>query len=184
MHDFDPAAIKPYALALFGAAKGQGVLQDVAEQARELAQGLEATPAARVFLQGPHLPTDDKVAYVNKVAADRFPVLLKNFLLLLIRKNRMGIIIPVLKEVYRLYQQEQGMAQGSVTTPKPLSDDEKQRLQETLENYTGQKLNLHYVVNDKMIGGIVFKSGDLLIDSSLTGKLSKLREKLLHAKVA
>lgn len=179
----DLQAARNYAEALFAAAKGQGILTEVREQAAVLRDALASEPRARAFLEAPHVPAPEKLRFAQAVLAGRFNPLLSDFVLLLLRKSRIMLFATAVELFITLAERDQGRWQGTVRTAATLDDEQRSRLQSALEKATGRSLVIEYQVDPSVIGGVVFKSGDLLMDNSIATQLGNLRECLMATRV-
>ncbi len=179
----DVQAAKVYGEALFSAARDQGIVPAIREETAVLAEATAAVPRFRTLMEAPHIPTDDKVTIIERVIGDRMQPLLKNFILLLLRRNRVEVYRSALDEFNRLADKDLGISRASLTSARALDDEEKTRLQSALERQTGLKLTLDHKVDPVLIGGLVFECGDLMIDNSLKTQLSRLGDKLMAARV-
>jgi F-type H+-transporting ATPase subunit delta len=179
----DAHAVRVYAEALFAAAKDAGTVATLEEQTRILQEVFTAVPRLRTLLEVPHVSTDEKVAMARKVLDDRFDATLRNFVLLLLKKHRIEILDPSLREFRRLAEKEQGIMHGTVTSAALLDEELKQQVRTALENHTGFKLTLEYKVDSALLGGVIFRAGDILIDNSLRSQVRRLRRNLLAARM-
>ncbi|MBI5154124.1 ATP synthase F1 subunit delta [Candidatus Poribacteria bacterium] len=179
----DLQASRNYADALFAAAKEADAVADLLEQAVQLHGALEATPEAVAFLEAPHIPTEDKLALAERVLGDRFLRLLRNFVLMLVKRNRVEVLREALKRVKVLAERDQGISQATVTSAAALAEADRNRLHAALEGFTRHKLRVEYKINPDLIGGIVFQWGDTLVDNSLRGNLTRLGERWMAARV-
>jgi F-type H+-transporting ATPase subunit delta len=180
----DIQAARIYGEAFFLLAQEKGLdLGALREALRGLRRSFAESPEVVSFLQAPNIPAHEKEAYIRKVTTILDRPLLGNFLLLLLRRGRMELLEPAMRELQLMTEKALGIARGHVTTAKPLSDDEKQRLTKSLEAYTNSTLSVTWAVVPELIGGVVFKSGDILIDSSLRSQLVRLRTALMAPRV-
>lgn len=176
-------AAKNYAEALFEAARDKGIDEQIDGEAAAFLKALQDTPQFVAFLEGPHIPQGKKIPHVDNVMKGRFNVLLRNFVLLLLRRGRITALEEAL-ELYRgLFEKSRGISHGRVTSAVALDEKQQAELKLALQNFTGLSLNLDYVVDPDIIGGVVFKAGDLLIDDSLEGQMARLRTELMKAPV-
>lgn len=179
----DLQAAKVYGEALFSAAKGRGEVASVREDSNQLLEAFKQVPKFRTLLEAPHIPSENKAAMVERTLGSRSSALLKNFVLLLLRKNRVDVLTEALAQFRRLADRDQGISQGTLTSAAALDGGQRTRLQSALEKQTGLKLTIDYKVDPALVGGIVFESGDLMIDNSLRTRLHRLGEKLMAARV-
>jgi len=180
--DFQAARI--YGDAFFRVIQERGDdLNLLLEAVRGVRRSFAESPEVVSFLQAPNVPVQDKEAYIRKITAILERPLMGNFLLLLLRRGRMELLTLAMREIQLITEKALGIARGQVATAKPLSEDEKQRLKKSLEAYTKTTLSITWSVAPELIGGVVFKSGDLLIDSSLRSQLGRLETALMAPRV-
>ncbi len=179
----DVQAARVYGEALFGAAKEQGIVPAIREESGTFLDALGQVPRFRTLLEAPHIPTEDKVAIVNRVLGSGANPLLRNFVLLLLRRNRIDVFGAALAEYRRIADRDLGVSRAKLTSARPMDDAERARVQAGLERKTGLKLTLEHKVDPALIGGLVFECGDLMIDNSLQTQLSRLGERLMAARV-
>ncbi len=174
----DPQVTQVYARALFQAARKTGVTAVLQEQIRGILGLTAQDPRVRIFFLGLHIPTQAKINVAEKIFRPVFQPLLTDFILYLIRKGRIDYFRDILERFQTLAEADQGIFPARVTTPRELSSDEKERLQSSLERFSGRRLKIAYEINPTLIGGVVFALEDTYIDDSLRGHLKKLREQL------
>ncbi len=164
-----------YARALFLAAadkKEDGrVQQDIDLSRREL---LEAMPT----LRHPRVSTADKKKRIEDLVGKKVsPVTLK-FLELLIDKKRFELLPMVASDLGKLVAEKNNVAKAVVRSAKPLSADAQQKLKDKLKNFAGKNIELEVKEDPELIGGVVVRIGDWVLDSSLRGQLRQMKEAL------
>lgn len=102
-----------------------------------------------------------------------------NFLALLVAKNRLEIFAAIAVEYNRLLNAYYGVEHAEVTTAVPLDKAEQQQLQGRLSALVGKRLVLTNKVDPNLIGGMLARVGDKLIDGSLRTRLQRLKESLV-----
>jgi F-type H+-transporting ATPase subunit delta len=163
---------RPYAHALLQAAGG-----DAARIADELdafvAVSIDA-PAEWAQLVAPGIP-----AAARKATLDRFMsgahVLVRNLLKLLVDNGRLEEAPEVAAGYRELVKLQEAQLDVHVTTAIELSDDLRGKLEQRLSASTGKQVRLHASVDPEIIGGLVVRHGDTLVDTSLRGRLDQLR---------
>ncbi len=150
------------------------------EQLRQLAEAEEAVPELRELLRNPQLDPRTKRAALEDLlsGADE---LLRNFLLVLVDKNRAGQLEEIAREFERLAAQQEGVVHAELTTAVELSDAEALKLMEQIEQASGQKVEATRSVDPDLIGGIVLQVGSHRLDASVRGRLERLRRELATA---
>jgi F-type H+-transporting ATPase subunit delta len=102
----------------------------------------------------------------------------ENFLKLLVHNNRLGLL-PSIAELFEAYKAEdEGYVDVEVSTAYTLSKDAKQDVTTTLEKTLGKKIHMNVTVDKSLIGGILVRAGDRVIDGSIRGRLQQLAKRL------
>ncbi len=179
----DPILVASYSEALFEAAKKAGVLDEIAEQASEIARLVEGERKLIAFMEAPNIPLEDKERVFLKIFGGKYNELLINFVRLLIRRSRLQIFFPGLEAFRDRYRKHLGIAAATIITAFSLSVEQKEQLEKALSAQTGLKLIIDYQVDPEVIGGVRFQAGDTLIDSTLKTALKSLGHKLQMAQV-
>ena len=133
------------------------------------------------LLQDPRLHFDSKAKLLSERLGDVNPLAL-NLVYLLATRGRLNMVGDIADEYQRLLDSYRGIEQAEVTTAIPLDDEDKLRLTEHLGAIAGKKVVLKPEVNSGLIGGIVARVGDKLLDGSTRSKLAALREQLAEAR--
>jgi F-type H+-transporting ATPase subunit delta len=102
----------------------------------------------------------------------------QNFLFLLASKNDVNLLPEIVKEFDRYVQRTEVFATAQVTSAVPLLEAEKQALEIKLRKQFGSEIIFDYGIDPTLLGGVVVRAGDKVIDGSVSGKLAALREKL------
>jgi F-type H+-transporting ATPase subunit delta len=141
-----------------------------------------AEPKMAGFLENPKISLESKRQVIERGFA-QFDVLRRNLIYLLISKHRTEIIDKVCSEFERLYNDMRGIADADVSTAVAVSDGETSAIAQRLSQVTGKQVNLRLTVDPSLIGGFVARIGDQLIDGSVKGRLTALRERLVGVSV-
>ena len=145
---------------------------------RELEQAAAETDGQLMaVLANPALPLDERLTAANRVFAGLSqPV--RNIVLLLVRRGRIEQLPRVVAEFIRLDDRRQGITHATATSAAPLTDIETRALTARLEQMTGGRVALTTDVDESLLGGLVVRVGDRLIDGSVRGRLERLRNQL------
>ena len=171
---------KRFAQAIFNIALEQGDLDKWQSDLKRIASlGEDATLIS--LLQDPRLHFDSIAKVLSEQLSDINPLAL-NLVYLLITKGQLSMIGKIADEYQRLLDSSRGIEQAEVTTAIPLNDEDKQRLAERISTLVGKKVVVKPEVDSRLIGGIVARVGDKLLDGSTRSKLAALREELAGAK--
>ncbi len=169
-----------YARALFEAAQEQGRLEPVREQLEQVVTAAAEVPELRELLRNPQLDPRARAAALEDVLAGG-DQLLRNFLLVLVDKSRIGELEMIAEEFERLVADQEGVLNAELTTAIELSDDDERRLLQQIETASGRKVEATRHVDPGLIGGIVLQVGSHRLDASVRGRLDRLRRALVGA---
>jgi F-type H+-transporting ATPase subunit delta len=158
-----------------GDAEGWGkMIDDVANAMRE-----DAT--LRGFLSTPRLSAAAKNEILASAFQDRMPRLLVRFLQTVV-SNRRQAIIPEIAEEYRaLLDVTENRVHAQVTVAREASAADRKMIAEELSRVLGKKVIPHLIVNPAILGGVVVRVGDDVMDGSVRRKLASLRNQLVHS---
>jgi F-type H+-transporting ATPase subunit delta len=132
------------------------------------------------LLENPKLRFSEKEKVLQNILVGISPLAM-NLIYFLTAKNRLRIVADLVVEYRRLMNAYYGRETAEVVTAIPLSDEEKERLQKRLAALTGKKLVLATRVEPDIMGGLVAKVGDRLMDGSVRTRLQELRRDLIKA---
>lgn len=181
----EPEVAKNYASALLAAVKKHGTsLDDAQREAAELRELVIGRPRFKVFLEGPQFNMEEKEGVIKHAFEGNASELMYRFLLLLLKRGRLDHLIDILEEFHNLIEQEKGFTEGKVITAVELSDEEKDQLRGRLHDYCGCKFELTYAVDPAILGGVRVQFKDTLIDDTIQTRLTQLRRRLTHARLA
>jgi F-type H+-transporting ATPase subunit delta len=171
-----------YARALYSLAAEKNEQDAVFEKMRALSEAISAEPEASRFLFSPVVRPAEKVAALEKlVAALSLPESLQKFLLLLAKKNRLGVF----KEIVIAYQQiaddAHGVTRGTVRSATVLDPAERKRIETLVGKATKKQVILNYKEDAGLLGGLVAEVGSFTFDDSLISHLKRINEQLTRS---
>ncbi len=166
-----------YARALFEVAREHGKLDVVREQLAQFADALDQTRELAVFFFSPYFSSHEKQDALARVmtGADQ---ILENFLSVLIENHRMPVIFRVRREFDRLWQDENRLLPVEITSAIELDEQITASLGEKIGERTGRKVQLTARVEPEILGGIVLRVGNSILDASIRNRLEQLRKQV------
>ena len=168
---------RTYAQALFDLAKEQDRLDVVREELTDFVVTLHEVPELDALLRNPQLDPATKSDVLDKLTADS-DELVRNFLRVVAARGRGGQIEEIVREFDALYSAEEQVLNVELATAYELSDDEAREIISQIEKASGRTVEAKRSVEPDLIGGIVLKAGSLRVDSSVRGRLNRLRREL------
>ena len=166
-----------YAEAALAIADRDGTVETWRAALTSAAAALGRADVARV-LANPAMPFDARRSIAEQVLGKTITGGPLNLVLLLIRRGRPELLPAVAREFQRLYERRVGIVQATVTSAAPLSAAEVKALSERLAGMTGGRVVITVAVDAAILGGVMVRLGDRLIDGSVRGRLERLRSKL------
>lgn len=170
-----------YAQAVFELADKAGALE---RWARDLGQVVDALgePSVAAFFASPKTPAARKREIVARILGPDAEPLVANLIGLLIERGRLAMLPSLYANFHELVLARQGIAVGDITTAVTLSQEDLVAVRSRLRTLLGKEIELRPHVDPDIIGGIVVRIGDSLIDGSVTSQLRRLRERLVSAR--
>lgn len=173
------SASKRYAQAVFSLGKERGTLEAWQADLATMTE-LMTDERAASFFANPGNGQERKLAVLDNVLQSAQPEA-RNLARLLLERGRLAQA-PEMAEMFdALLLAERGIAIADVTTAEPLSDTAREMVRERLQRLVGKQIELRLTVDPSIIGGIVARVGDTLIDGSVVSQLRKLRTRLASA---
>ena len=169
-----------YSRSLFEVAREQDKLDVVRDQLGEFADALDGSHEMQVFFFSPYFSTEEKRAGLEKAVtgADEF---LMNFLMLLVEEKRMPAIFRIRRQLDELWAEENRMLPVQVTSAIELDPAAVKRVGDAIAEQTDQKIDLQAVVDPDILGGIVLRVGNSILDASIRNRLEQLRKQVAKA---
>ena len=168
---------RPYAKAAFQFADESGTLAEWSDMLG-FAAGVIQDEAFAGFLADPKTTAADQADAFIKVGSDNLNEAGKNFVQLLANNKRLQALPEIAKLYEQLKAQKEMSVDVEVTSAFALSDDQANKLAEALKRKLDREVNLTSVEDKSLIGGVIIRAGDLVLDGSVRGKLAKLAETL------
>ena len=166
-----------YSESLFEVAKQDGKLDPVKQQLGEFADVLGRDRDLQVFFFSPYFSAEEKKDGLGRALIDVEPIFL-NFLELLVEKHRMPVLFRVRKRYERLWDHENRRLPVEVTSAIELDPAIANRLGERIGEQTGENVELTSTVDPDILGGIILRVGNSILDASISSKLDKLRRQV------
>ena len=166
-----------YARALLEVAREHGRLDVVHEQLDELADAIDANRDLQVFLFSPYFSSQEKREGLERALTDADP-LLTNFLGVLIEKHRMPVIFRIRRELDTLWETENRMLAVAVTSAIELDGTTVEEIGARIGERTGRRVTVTSNVDPNILGGIVVRVGNSILDASIRHRFEQLRKQV------
>jgi F-type H+-transporting ATPase subunit delta len=163
-----------YARSLFEVAREQGKLDELREQVAQFADALGEQRELAVFFFSPYFSTKEKRDGLDSLLEGADQILL-NFLSLLIENHRMPVIFRIRQEYERLWDEENRTLPVEITSAIELDQATTDSLGRTIGERAGRNVTLSARVDPDILGGIVVRVGNSILDASIRNRLEQLR---------
>ena len=167
--------INGYAAGFLELARAEGSLERVESELFSIAETFDSSPELRSALTDPQLPTDKKNAILDDLLGGKASSLTVGLLQLLVGQGRASELPSIARAVVENAASSRDRAVAEVRSAVPLDEQTVQRLAAALGKATGKQLEVKVVVDDSVVGGIVARVGDTVIDGSIASRVDSLR---------
>lgn len=172
------SAATRYAQAVFSLGKERGTLDVWQSDLTDLAT-LTGDSRVSSYLSNPSITADTKLATLEASLPSTVQPELRNLAKLLVVRDRTNLI-PQIREIFEdQVRAERGITVAQVTTSEPLTAEEEALVREKLAAMTGNTIEITATIDPDIIGGIVVRIGDQVIDGSVRNKLERMRTRLV-----
>lgn len=179
----DSTIARSYAAALFELGQRHGQQEEIAKAVDTLSALIEAEPRLRAFLDTPQVEPRDKKRVLEHALAERVPPPFINFLKVVVDKRRQRLLQTIATEYHTLLDEHLGRVHAQVT----LAREPDERMEREIANQLGEMLGRtvipHIHVDPQILGGIIVRYGDRVLDGSLRRKLISLRHRMDQAEL-
>jgi F-type H+-transporting ATPase subunit delta len=169
-----------YSRSLFEAALEQDKTDVVREQLGEFADALDGDRELQVFFFSPYFATQEKKDGLHR-AVDGAEAIFLNFLELLLENHRMPAIFRIRRNFDHLWEQHNRLLPVSVTSAVELDEETVRHIGDRIAEQTGRKIELSSTVEPDILGGIVVRVGNQVLDASIRNRLDTLRKQVVRA---
>ena len=166
-----------YARALFEVAKDRDQVDVVREQIGDFAEAVEGDRNLATFFFSPYFSTEEKKDGLHKAVSGADEAVM-NFLELLLEKHRMPVIGRIRREYDALWREENKLLPVQVTSAVELDEETVRSIGDRISEQTGRKVDLTARVDSDIVGGIVLRVGNSILDASIRNRLEQLRKQV------
>ena len=168
-----------YARSLLELANEGNETEAVANEVGSLGQILDENPLFAKFLRDPGISEEERSALIDKTFGDKLQPLVGKFVRLLNRRGRLGRLPEIVAAFEFLLDEQLGKVEVDVTVAEKLGDDELERVRGKVSEALKKDAVVHQYVDKEIIGGMILRVGDKVVDASVRRQLSAMRERLL-----
>lgn len=175
-------SLSRYAKALFNAAKPTGKLEKVYQDMTSIRQLAVSDPSFKLFLETPGIKGDQKQNVTDDICkVVKAEGISKNFISLLIENKRLADFVHIVDMFEEYYRKDLGQLLCTVTSAVEITNAQKKLVEEAISaRMNSNKLVISYEVSPSILGGLVVKVEDQVLDHSVSSKLDRLKAQLLQ----
>ena len=167
-----------YARALFLSAKEQGILEDVRKDMELILATVSDLPEVKDLLENPVVDTRKKTDILVSLFEGKTGSLALDFIRLVTGNNREEYLAATCRHYIKLYKEEKGIKLASIETATPLTGDFRQEMLAVITRAFNAEIEMQELVKKDLIGGFVLRVEDKQLDSSVRGKLARIKREL------
>ena len=169
-----------YARALFEAAKDDGVLDRAHDELGQFADALDEDRNLQVFLFSPYFSSEEKKDGIRRIVSDADERVL-NFLELLAERHRMPALFRIRRIFEGLWAEENKLLPVVVTSATELDAGLVEDIGKRIEEQTGRRVELSSSVDPDVLGGLMVRVGNMVLDATVRNRLEQLRKQVAKA---
>ena len=170
--------VDAYALAMLTVAQAEGVVERVEDELFKVARSFEASDALRSTLTDPAIPVERRAGVVEELLGKRAHPLTTAITSFVVGAGRAHDLPAIVDAFVARAAEARAEAVAEVRTAYPLDAEQQARLADALGRATGKRVSVKVVIDPTVLGGIVARVGDTVIDGSVRSRLEQLRETL------
>lgn len=178
------ASVKRYSTALIKAAGEENKVKETGEDLKSLVDIFSANEKIYDVLLNPIQKLEDRVAFatelMQKAGATKT---MTKFVALLVERSKIGLLPDICVSYKKTESELSGTINAVIETATDISDDTVKAIQDKLEKETNRKVTITVETNKDLLGGLIIKIGNTVIDGSLKKRLTRLRETILDKAV-
>lgn len=171
--------ISGYASAILDLARAEGELERVEGEFLALGQALEKSADLRSTLTDPQLPAEKKQGIVDELIGGRASSLTVGLVQFIVTQGRASEIPSIAKAFIEKAVESRDRVVAEVRSAVPLEPETIERLAAALDKATGKRVEVKVVVDESVMGGIVARVGDVVIDGTIANAIDDLRQAVL-----
>lgn len=173
------AVARRYAQALYDIAQDNGTLDILEEELKAVNTLIEEEQGIKRILNHPQVTVASKKEVITQLFAGKVTETTLNFLYLIIDRHREAYLPGINVEYTRLANEARNRVDAIVTSAKDLTEDQKQQLAKVLSRLAGKDVSPEFAVDASLMGGLVVRIGDKVIDGSVKYRLETLKQRLM-----
>jgi F-type H+-transporting ATPase subunit delta len=169
-----------YARALFEVAMERDILDEIHDELGAFTTALEENRELAVFFFSPYFSSEEKKNALERAVTGADPIFM-NFLETLLERHRMPVIFRMRAQFEQLWDEEKKLLPVEITSSVELDKEIVAQIGDRIGEQTGQKVELSSKVDPDILGGLVVRVGNFVLDASIRNRLNQLRKQVARA---
>lgn len=169
------SVVQGYAAAFVEVARVEGALDTVGGELLTFSQALDTAPELQRTLTDASVPVERRQGVVESLLGGKAHAVTTSLISMTVGSGRTRELPEIVQEFLRQAAAELGKVAGEVRSAHPLSLDQQQRLNAAIDKATGKQVDLKFLVDPSVLGGIVTQVGDTIIDGTVRRRLDQLK---------
>ncbi len=167
-----------YAEALLALARKADDAKGWGAMIRQVADVINSDVTLRRFLESPRIAGEAKGRVLTAALADQVPRTFLRFIQTLVHNRRQGMIPRIADEYETLLDESLNIVHAKVTVAKPIDDAQREIIAANIAKAVGRQVVPHFEVDPRILGGVVVRMGDTVMDGSLRRRLASIKRKM------
>ena len=180
----EPTIARNYAETLLELARRSGDLRGFGEAAGEVADAMQRDRKLHLFLESPRVSAAQKNRVLARAFDGMLPPFFVRFLQALVTHRRQMLLPEIAREYQDLVDRVEGRLHANVTVAREPGDAERGAIAKQLSRAYGKEVVPHFAVQPSILGGVVVRVGDTVLDGSVRRRLASLRARMLGSRLS
>ncbi len=172
--------VEAYAQSLLDLADQSGVVDTVETDLETVSALLAREPSFQTFVASPYFAEQTKRNLIRKVFADKLHRITLNFFFVAMDHNRGRLLREIIDRFTQMYRTRRGYRTVTAIVARPLREDQQAKLAKNLGEAIQATVDLDVRVDPSILGGVVFRYGDKMLDNSVRGRLVRTVDRITH----
>lgn len=177
------AVAERYAGAVFSVAQEKGLTDQIEEELKRILEALDASSDFRRVFYHPQVSVSLKKQIMKEIFGTEVNEFTLNFINVILDARREVFFKDIVTEYTRLANETKNVVEATITSAVEVPSEDKDNLVETLSKVTGKDVRVQYELKPEILGGLVIRIGNRVIDSSIVRQLERLREQIREIRV-
>ncbi|HIE12487.1 MAG TPA: F0F1 ATP synthase subunit delta [Desulfotomaculum sp.] len=177
------AVAERYAGAVFSVAQEKGLTDQIEEELKGILEALDASPDFRRVFYHPQVSVSIKKEIMKEAFGADVNEFTLNFINVVLDARREVFFNDIVTEYTRLVNETKNVAEVTITSAVEVPPEDRDDLMEALSKATGKDVRVQYELKPEILGGLVIRIGNRVIDSSIARQLERLREQIREIQV-